>query len=115
MTQSFVIQFYRYLYENGNIDLYQWHQTTRVSPIELAVIVNEEVKKGRIILNGDKNSISITDYGKKWLEANKLELFAEEKEQPWKIVPDDMKYQGDDFFDTLFDQNDLQNLIDNLD
>ena len=114
MIQSFTIRLYRHLYENGDMDLYQWHQDTCISPIELANIVNKEIKEGRIILSADKSRISITDFGKKWLEVNKLELFAEEKEQPWRYVPDDMNYSGDKLFDSLFDTNDLQKLIDNL-
>ena len=114
MIKSFTILLYRYLYENAEMDLYQWHQTNLVSPIELAAIVKEEICNGRIQLNDDKTRITLTDYGKKWIETNKLFLFAEEKEKEWKIVPDDMNYKGDELFDSLFDINDLQNLVENL-
>lgn len=114
MIMSFTILLYRYLYENAVMDLYQCHQTNLISPIELAAIIKEEISKGRIQLNDDKTRITLTDYGRKWIETNKLYLFAEEKEKEWRHVPEDMKYKGDELFDSLFDINDLQNLVDNL-
>ena len=114
MIKSFTIQLYRYLYETEDMDLYQWHRTNLISPIEMAAIIKEEVSNGRIQLNDDKTHITLTDYGKKWVETNKLNLFAEEKEREWRYVPEELNYKGDKLFDSLFDLNDLQNLIDNL-
>lgn len=114
MIKSFTILLYRYLYENVEMDLFQWHQANLVSPIELAAIIKEEVSNGRIQLNDDKTRITLTDYGKRWIETNKLNLFAEEKEKEWRYIPEDMNYKGDKLFDSLFDINDLQNLVDNL-
>lgn len=96
------------------MELYNWHQMTCISPIELAEIVRGEVKEGRIQLNENKTSLSLTDYGHKWLEANGTAMFTEEKEMPWKKIPEEMAAQGDALFDSLFIRDDLQHLIDHL-
>lgn len=115
ISSSALTQFYRYLYEHREMDLYGWHQLTCISPIELAAIINKEIEKGIIQLNEDKISVSLTEYGKKWLEVNSTTIFAEKREMPWKDIPDEMLSYGDKLFDNLFDAgNELQHLLDNL-
>lgn len=114
IISCFQIQLYKSLYECGVVDLYDFHQKFLVSPIELADIIRTEVGKGFVQLNADKTAVYLTEYGAKWLEANRNRIFTEERDMPWKDLPDDMKGEGNDLFDVLFNGCDLQHLVDNL-
>ncbi len=107
-------QLLRILYEQGTIDLFTWHQETCLSPISIANAVLSLRKKGVLQLSENRENVSLTEYGRKWIEHNSKELFATKREEPWKNVPVEMNAAGDSFFHNLFEFSDLQKLMDSI-
>ena len=107
-------QLLRILFEQQTVNIYAWHQITCLSPISIANAVLSLRKSGIIQLSDDYENVSLTDYGRKWIERNSKELFASKSEEPWKKVPDEMVSANDAFFQTFYEVSDLQRLIDNI-
>lgn len=108
-------QLLRVLYEQETVNIYAWHKETCLSPISIANAVLALRKKGLLQLSDNYENVSLTDYGRKWIDINSKDLFTTESDKPWKNVPDEMVSTGDVSFQTLFEISDLENLLDNID
>ena len=104
-------QLLRILYEKENINIYEWHIETCLSPISIANAVLSLRKSGVLQLSDKHENACLTGYGRKWIERNSKELFASKSEEPWKIVPKEMASADDVFFQTFYEVSDLQRLL----
>lgn len=104
-------QLLRTLYEQETISLYSWHLKTCLSPISIAHAVLSLREKGVLQLNDNHEIVSLTDYGRKWIECHSKELFTSKSDEPWKCVPEGMVSEGNTFFQSFFEQSDLQKLL----
>ena len=107
-------QLLRTLCEQETINLYSWHQETYISPISIANAVQMLRKDGILQLSDNREYVSLTEYGRKWIELHVKELFATKSEEPWKNVPVEMNSTGDAFFHTFFEASDIKRLLDNI-
>lgn len=107
-------QLLRTLCEKEIANLYSWHQETCLSPISIANAVLTLRKGGILQLSDNRENVSLTEYGRKWIELHANELFATKSEEPWKNVPEGMSSEGDTFFQTFFEVSDIQKLLDNI-
>ena len=107
-------QLLRTLCEQGIVNLYSWHQETCLSPISIANAVLSLRKDGVLLLSDNRENVSLTEYGRKWIELHAKELFATKSEEPWKNVPEEMAMEGDAFFQTFFEVSDIKKLLDNI-
>lgn len=107
-------QLLRSLCEQEIINLYSWHQETCLSPLSIANAVLALRKGGILQLSDNRENVSLTEYGRKWIEFHAKELFATKSEEPWKTVPEEMASDGDTFFQSFFEVSDIQKLLDNI-
>lgn len=107
-------QLLRILYEQETVNLYAWHQETCLSPISIANAVLSLRKKGLLQLSDNHGNAFLTEYGRKWIEHNSIKLFATKGEEPWKDVPEEMTFVGDDVFRDFLGVADLQKLLYNI-
>ena len=80
-------QLLRTLCELEIVNLYLWHQETCLSPISIANAVQMLRNDGILQLSDNHENVSLTEYGRKWIELHANELFATKSEKPWKKVP----------------------------
>lgn len=104
----------RALSEKNDLDLYEWHQTSLVSPIELATVLKEGMEKGLLAFNQDGCNVALTPYGQEWLKVNGTKMFGEEGEKSWKEMPQEMTWQNDDMFEEIYISDDLKKLLNNM-
>lgn len=102
------------LYEQETVNIYAWHQITCLSPISIASAVLSLRKSGIMQLSDNHENAYLTEYGRKWIEQNSKELFANKREEPWKNVPAEMVSADDTFFQSFYEVPDLQRLLDNI-
>ena len=104
----------RTLYEQGIINLYAWHQETCLSPISIANAVLILQKSGLLQLIDNHQNVSLTEYGRRWIELHSKELFATKSDEPWKKVPEEMSSEDNMFFQGFFEKSDVQKLLDTI-
>ena len=114
MIETIQRQLLRILCEQEFVNLYSWHQETCLSPISIANAVLALRKGGILQLSDNRENVSLTEYGRKWIELHAKDLFATKSEEPWKAVPEEMTTEGDAFFHNLFEVSDIQKLLDNI-
>jgi DNA-binding PadR family transcriptional regulator len=79
----------RELYRNTKMDIFEFHRLYSLSPGQLAQTLNKFVKQGIVEIEGD--FAQITDFGRKWIVANRKSLFLEVRALGWKSIPDYMQ------------------------
>lgn len=104
----------RALSKKSNLNLYEWHQKSLISPIELATALRKGLEKGLLIFNQDDCNVALTPYGQEWLKVNGARMFGEEVEKSWKEMPQKMVWQDDDMFEDVYISDDLKNLLNNI-
>ena len=83
------IEFLKELYLNNKINIYFFHEKYMLSPAQLGRTIRKFAKMKHIIVNDD--NVELTENGRKWVIANRKELFLKEKEKLWKVVPAEME------------------------
>lgn len=87
--QTADIEVLRELYRNDKVDLYRFHQLYSLSPGKLAktIIHFAELKVIEIV----DDCVQLTDFGRKWVLANRKSIFLQNRPQEWKNIPKDMR------------------------
>jgi hypothetical protein len=74
--------------------LFQLHKDLGFSPAQVGSFVAKFVKNG--IVNLQDESISLTEYGRKWLIANRIKVFLSHVHYDWQDIPREMRKQKND-------------------
>lgn len=82
------IEFMRELYIYNSVSLYFFHEKYMLSPAQLGRTIRKFTDIECVILN--ENRIELTEKGRKWIIANRRELFLKTKEKYWKNIPIEM-------------------------
>jgi predicted methyltransferase len=78
------IIFVREIYTHETIDIYSLHQNFTLSPAQVARLINKFLDLRIIIING--SLVSVTDYGKEWIFANRSALLLQKSNEYGKIL-----------------------------
>lgn len=70
------------------IDIYSLHERYQLSPAQLARSMDKFAQLG-IISIVDNKFLIITEFGKKWIIANKSKIYLLERDSEWKKMPID--------------------------
>lgn len=82
------IEFIKELYLYNSVSMYFFHEKYMLSPAQLGRTIRKFADIECVIMN--ENRIELTEKGRKWIIANRQELFLKTKEKYWKNVPADM-------------------------
>ena len=89
MIRTADIEVLRELYRNDKVDLYRFHELYSLSPGQLAHTINHflDLKVIEIVAN----CVQLTDFGRKWVVANRKSVFLQDREQEWKVIPTNLQ------------------------
>ena len=82
------IEFIKELYIHNSVSMYFFHEKYMLSPAQLGRTIRKFTNIECVII--DDNNIELTDKGRKWIIANRKELFLKTKEKYWKNIPIEM-------------------------
>lgn len=92
------IEFMRELYIHNSVSLYFFHEKYMLSPAQLGRTIRKFTNIECVIFN--ENYIELTEKGRKWVIANRRELFLKTKEKYWKNIPVEMAQEAFQINDT---------------
>lgn len=92
------IEFVKELYFHNSVSVYYFHEKYMLSPAQLGRTIRKFIEIECVTLN-DTN-ITLTNKGRKWIIANRRELFLKNKDKYWKNIPIDMKQEAISINDT---------------
>ena len=87
--QTVDIEVLRELYRNDKVDLYRFHQLYSISPGQLAKTIDHFVELK--VLDVVDDFVQLTDFGRKWVVANRKSIFLRDRLQEWKDIPENMR------------------------
>lgn len=82
------IEFMKELYINNSLSLYFFHEKYMLSPAQLGRTIKKFTDLKYVLVNDF--DVVLTEKGRKWIIANRRELFLKTKEKHWKKVPIEM-------------------------
>ena len=82
------IEFMRELYIYNSVSMYFFHEKYMMSPAQLGRTIRKFTKIGCIRISD--SDIELTENGRRWIIANRRELFLKAKEKYWKNIPIEM-------------------------
>lgn len=85
------IEILRELISKESVDLYCFHEKYKLSPAQLARVINKFIEINLIIVSN--NVISLTKDGNNWVFKNRKVLFLKERKKYWKEIPEEMKQE----------------------
>jgi hypothetical protein len=88
-VQTADIEVLRELYRNDKVDLYRFHQLYSLPPGQLAKTINRLMELRVLELVDD--SVQLTDFGRRWVVANRRLIFLRDRAQEWKDIPENMR------------------------
>lgn len=92
------IEFIKELYIHNSVNMYFFHEKYMLSPAQLGRTIRKFTNIKCVIIND--NNIELTDKGRKWIIANRKELFLKTKEKYWKNIPVEMAQEAFKINDT---------------
>lgn len=83
------IELLKELYYKNTANVYFFHERYRLSPAQLARAIRKFENQGLIEFND--TTVTLTENGKKWVLANRKDIFLYERKKYWKEVPENMR------------------------
>lgn len=83
------IEILRELIKNESVELYSFHEKYKLSPAQLARVIEKFKNLNLITLTNDQ--LSLTKDGAEWIFKNRKVIFLKERQKYWKEVPESMR------------------------
>lgn len=77
------------LNSSEEVGIYALFEKYKFSPAQISKFTRKFLEKGVIIINNDK--LLLTEYGRKWIMANRKEIFLKERKNTWEKIPEEWK------------------------